>query len=97
MNAKEDEKWQALLSLSAPAFAGETTLPYGFMTRTLARLKTEKRQRDLMEKIGLRAFFASLAVLGITVCLTLSFHFQDRTDLEPGMRSIIQVENLQVS
>jgi len=94
---KEDEKWQALLSLSAPTFAGETTPPYGFMTRTLARLKTEKRQQELVERIGLRAFLASLAVLGVSVCLTFCLHLGNRGDLEPGINGLIQVENVQVS
>jgi len=94
---KEDEKWQALLAISTPTFAGETTPPYGFMTRTLARLKTEKRQQELIEKIGLRAFLASLAVLGLSICLTLCLHFTNQGDLEPGMNGFIQVENVQVS
>jgi len=96
---KEDEKWQALLLLSTPTFAGEETPSYGFITHTLARLKTEKRQYELMERIGLRAFLASLAVLGVSVCLTLCLHFENRNpgDLEPGLNSLIQAENVQVS
>lgn len=94
---KEDEKWQALLLLGAPTFAGETTPPYGFMTRALTQLKTEKRQRDLMEKIGVRAFLASLAILGASACLTLCLHLASHSDLEPGMRSFLQVEDVQVS
>lgn len=94
---KEDEKWQTLLLLSAPTFAGETTPPYGFMTRALAQLKTQKRQRDLMEKIGLRAFLTSLVILCASVCLTLCLHLASHSELEPGMRSFLQVEDVQVS
>ena len=45
MNTREDEKWQSLLARCAPTFTGEAEPPYGFMTRTLARLRTETRQQ----------------------------------------------------
>ncbi len=97
MNSNEDMKWQSLLASSAPAFAGEMTPPYGFLTRTLARLEEEQRQKQQLEKISLRAIFASMAALVITVGITLTLHLQRPTDLEPGVRSLIQVENVQVS
>jgi hypothetical protein len=97
MNVKEDIKWQLLLSSSASVFAGEETPLYGFLTSTLARLKEEKKRQEQLEKISLRALFASMAALAITAVITLSLHFQNPSDLEPGMRSLIQVENVQVS
>ena len=97
MNMKEDEKWQSLLLASAPTFAGETALPYGFLTSTLARLQEEKETQEQLEKIGLRALFASLVVLAITAAVTLDLHFQNKRDFEPGIRSLIQVENIQLS
>ena len=93
----EDSKWHSLLAQSAPTFAGETTPPYGFMTRTLARLSAEKREQNQFEKISLRALFASLAVLAVTVGVTVGVQLSDGADLEPGVRSILQVENISVS
>jgi hypothetical protein len=97
VNINEDQKWQSLLASSAPAFAGDTTPPYGFLTSTLTRLREEKRQREQLEKIGLRAIFISMVALAITVGITIDLHFQNRSDLEPGLRSLIQVENVQFS
>jgi len=97
MKMKEDEKWQSLLLSSAPTFVGDTTLPYGFLTSTLARLKEEKKEREQLEKIGLRALIASMVVLVVTVGVTLSLKFQNQSDLEPGIRSLIQVENVSLS
>lgn len=93
----EDEKWQSLLSRSASTFAGDTTPPYGFLTNTLARLKEEKRLEAEMDKISFRALFASMAALVIMVGITVSIHLHKSNDLEPGMRSLIQVENVQLS
>jgi len=95
MNMNEDEKWHSLLARSVPAFVGETEPPYGFTTAILARLA--ERESKQMEKIGLRAFFAALAVLAITTAVTLDLHFQSRGELEPGVRSLIQMENVPVS
>ncbi len=93
----EDTKWQTLLAQSAPTFAGETTPPYGFMTSTLARLSTERRDQTLMEKIGLRAILASLAVLAVTVAVSVGLQLTDHSDLDPGVRSLLQIENISVS
>ena len=97
MNAKEDMKWQALLASSSPAFTGEAIPPYGFLTSTMARLKEQKREQEQIEKISLRAIFASMATLVLTVSITLVLHFQSPRELEPGVRSLIQAENIQVS
>ncbi len=93
----EDGHWQNLLAASAPAFAGETEIPYGLTTRVLARLREETRQQDLMERIGLRALLASLAMLVAAGALTVALQDSNRTDLEPGLRSIVQVQDVPLS
>ena len=98
MNISEDEKWQSLLLRSTPTFTGEATPPYGFITGTLARLRAENRQKEELERIGWRALVASLAALGVAATVTLSVNFTDRGgDFEPGVRSLVQMENIQVS
>ena len=98
MNTREDEKWQSLLSRSTPTFTGEADPPYGFITGTLARLRTEKQQQEELERIGWRALLASVAALVIAATVTLGVNFRDRGgDLEPGVRSLVQMENIQVS
>lgn len=98
MKTREDEKWQSLIALSAPTFAGDTALPYGFMTSTLARIKAEKRECDMMEKIGLRAVFASLGALAVIAVVTLSLSdTSSHGDLDPGVRTLVQMENIPVS
>jgi len=98
MNTREDEKWQSLLLRSTPTFTGETTPPYGFVTGTLARLKVENRQQEELERIGWRALLASLAALVIVATVTVSVSFRNqRVDFEPGVRSLVQMENIQLS
>jgi hypothetical protein len=97
MNELEDTHWKNLLAMSSPAFAGEAHPPYGFTTRTLARLREETRQLETAERIGLRAVFASLFLLLLTVVGTLGVDQLNRGDLEPGLRSIVQVENVPLS
>ena len=97
MSINEDEKWQGLLLRSAPTFAGETTPPYGFVTSTLARLKAEKREREQLDLIGWRALLASLTALAAVVTITVGLQLQDRNDLDPGVRSIIEVANVPLS
>jgi len=98
MNTREDEKWQSLLLRSTPTFTGEAVLPYGFLTGTLARLRAEKWQREELERIGWRALLASLAALMVAATVTLSVSFRDqRVDFEPGVRSLVQMENIQLS
>lgn len=97
MNQNEDLHWQRLLALSAPTFAAETTPPYGFTTRFLAQLRAETRQRELFERIGVRAIFASIGMLVLTLGFSVGVKYLGRTDLEPGLRGIVQVENVPVS
>jgi hypothetical protein len=98
MNSREDEKWQNLLLRSTPTFAGEGAPLYGFVTGALARLRAEKRQQEELERIGWRALLASLAALIIAAAVTLSVNLTDRgSDFEPGVRSLVQMEHLQLS
>ena len=97
MSTKDEQFWQALLAQSAPAFAGETEPPYGFTTRILAAARDEKRQEKAMERVGLRALFASLAVVTLTAVVTIGWQMQDSRDLDPGVKSLALVENFQVS
>jgi len=98
MNINEDEKWQALLLRSTPTFAGEASPPYGFMTSALAQLRAEKRQQEELERIGWRALLAALAALAIAATVTLSMGLRDQGgDFDPGVRSLVQMENIQVS
>ena len=92
-----DDKWLNLLGRSASTFDGESEPPFGFVTQTLARLKTEKREREILEKIGLRAIFASLAILVATGGLTLGMHLQDRFEADPSLRGILQMEDFPIA
>ncbi|HEV3271600.1 MAG TPA: hypothetical protein VGZ93_05405 [Candidatus Methylacidiphilales bacterium] len=98
MNTKEDEKWQALLALSGPTFAGDAEPPYGFVTATLARLRAENRQQEEFERIGWRALLASLGALAVAATVTLSVNLHDRGgDFEPGVNGAVQMESIQLS
>jgi len=98
MNSPEDQKWQSLLRLGASTFAGETEPPYGLISQTLARLRAQERQQEDLERIGWRALLASFAALVIAATVTLSVAFQDQGgDFEPGVRSVLQMDNIQVS
>ncbi len=93
-----DEKWQQLLARSTSTFTGEATPPYGFITGTMAKIR-EGRQQQEAERIGWRALVASFVTLvgAAVVAVTVNFSQQSGYDLEPGMRSIVQVENIQLS
>jgi hypothetical protein len=98
MNAREDNKWHGLLLRSASTFAGASTPPYGFVTATVARLRVETRQQEEIERIGWRALLASLAALVIAAAVTFSLNTRDSGgDFDPGVRSLVQMENVQVS
>jgi len=92
-----DEKWQALLARATPTFAGEAAPPYGFATSTLARLRAETGERELLERIGLRALFASVAVLVAVAVFSVRLQPQSASDLDPGMKSVVQVDNIPIS
>ncbi len=99
MNTNYDNKWQTLLALSAPTFAGESSLPYGFMTSTLAQLRRERQQDRQLGRICWRAIFASLIVLAVSAGVTVGVHrhVNNGDDLDPGMRNVIAVENVPAS
>ncbi len=91
-----DDKWMNLLAAAAPTFAGEATPPFGFVTSTMARLRSEGGTVAEMERIGWRALMASLAALAVAMALAVVVNLE-RPDLEPGVNSLIQVENIPVS
>jgi hypothetical protein len=99
MNTNDPENiWKNLLAQSAPTFSPEPAAPYGFVTNTLAALRAEKRQQRDFERIGLRAIWAALATLGVTAVVTLSITLhQDKSDFDPGVRGLVQVDNLPYS
>lgn len=88
----QDDKWRNLLARSGPSFAAQTELPYGFVTSTLARLRSENRERELMERIGLRALLASFVILLVTAGFTW-MQLQDRVELEPGVNTLIKAHD----
>ena len=92
-----DEKWRALLARSTPTFTGDAAPPYGFVTSTLARLKAEKGEIDLLAKIGLRALFASLAILVAVAGLSVGIQLQDRMDFDPAVKSLLQADEVPIS
>jgi hypothetical protein len=95
MKSKEDQVWENLLAQSASSFDGETTPPYGLTTRILAAAREQRQQEALWERVGRRAIFASLAaVVGIAL---ITFVRHDSDDLDPAVRSVALVENVQVS
>jgi hypothetical protein len=99
MNPNEPEKiWKNILAQSASTFAGETDPPYGLVTSTLAALRAEGRQQREFERIGWRALLASLAALSVAAVLTLTVgRHNESSDFDPGVRSLVQVENLPYS
>jgi hypothetical protein len=93
----EDQAWQALLARSSSTFTGESTPPYGFITATTARLRAEQGQVAEMERIGWRALLASFGVLALAAAITFGVNTTDRNDFDPGVRTLVQVDNIQVS
>ncbi len=94
----EDQTWRELLAQSRPAFAGETEMPYGLVTRVLAGTRDQRRQRDALDRIGWRAILASLAMVAVTAGLTAGLQaMNDREEPEPGIQNLAMVENVQVS
>jgi hypothetical protein len=98
MNEHENQLWQKLVALSAPTYAGDESVPYGFTTRFLADWRAGgSRQCELVERIGFRALLASLSLLLLAAAAHFSVRYLNHTDLEPGLRGFVQVENVQVS
>jgi len=96
-NPQENEKWHALLERSKPTFEGDNALPFGFLTSTLARLKEEKRDRDLLERIGMRALFASMAILITVIGVSVGVQLQNRFDFDPAVQSLLQADDVPIS
>jgi hypothetical protein len=95
MKSKEDTTWEHLLARSAPTFVGETTPPFGLATRVLAAARDQRQQEAVWDRVGRRAIFTSLAaVVGIAL---LTFVRHDSDDLDPAVKSVALVEDIQVS
>jgi hypothetical protein len=94
MNQNPNSHWQNLVKLGAPAFKGDEAPPYGFTTHLLANLRSEEAQSKLIEKIGLRALFTSLATFAIICTLLICISYAQQPDLEPGIRSLLNIPNL---
>jgi hypothetical protein len=97
MNNLHDEKWHRLLACSEPTFQAEVTPPYGFITAAMGKLRSEQRQQQEIERIGWRALLASLAALIIAATVTFSTYQDPSSDFEPGVKGLVQMENIPVS
>lgn len=95
--SRQDNAWKALLAHSAPTFAGDAVPPFGFITSTLARLNSERSERELLERIGLRALFASLAILIAVAGVTVGVGLQEQADFDPAIKSALQWDTLPIS
>jgi len=93
----QDQRWQALLTRSTPTFVGDTTLPFGFLTQTLARIKSESREREIFERIGLRSLFVAISVLIAIVGVSISVQLQSRSDFDPAVKSLLQADDVPIS
>ncbi len=69
------------------------------MTGMLAQLRQEQQQEQQLGRLCWRAILASLAALVVSVGVTISVHrhFSHAGDFDPGMRGLIQMENVQAS
>jgi len=93
----EDTAWKALLAGSSSTFTGDATPPYGFVTSLTTRLRAEKGQQEELERIGWRALLASFGVLAVAVAITVGLNLAESNEFDPGVRGVVQVENIQVS
>jgi hypothetical protein len=94
-----DEKWHRLLARSTPTFDAQPTPPYGFVTSALAQLRVVNRPQEEAERIGWRALLLSLAALAMAAVVTVTVNFSEGSgsDLDPGVKTMVQVENFPVS
>ncbi len=96
MKTKEDRVWESLLAQSAPAFAAETTPPFGLATRVLAGVRDERQQVATWDRVGRRAIWASLTAVLIMGAVTMARH-ERHDDVDPTVRNLALVENVPVS
>jgi hypothetical protein len=95
MNTREENVWKSLLAQSAPTFAGDGAPPPGLATRVLAHAREARAQEATWERIGLRAIFASLALVVVMTAVTFANLRAD--DADAPVRGLAQLENVQVS
>jgi len=93
----EDAKWQALLARSSSTFVGESELPFGFLTSTLARIKAQNREREIFERIGIRSLFAAVAILAIVAGVSIGVQLRNPTDFDPALKSLLQANDVPIS
>ena len=94
---KMKTRWENLLIMSAAAFEPPAEPPFGLATAVLARLREEELSLALAERIGLRAIFASMGALVLVFIFAITAHHGQQNDFEPGLRSLVQVENVPLS
>ncbi len=94
---QHDEKWRAILGMAAPAYAVEAELPYGLVTKTLARVRAQRMEQQTMERTGLRALFAALAILAVAGGITFGLKHHHGPYMDPGINSIIEEDNVSIS
>jgi hypothetical protein len=97
MKTKEDFVWESLLAQSAPAFAAETTPPFGLTTRVLAAVREERQQAAAGDRVGRRAIWASLIAVLVLGAVTVARHQPRQDDVDLPVRNLALVENVQVS
>jgi hypothetical protein len=95
MNTREDNVWKSLLAQSATTFDGNLAPPFGLAARVLAGVRETRVQEAAWERIGLRAIFASLVAVAVMTAVTFAKVGHDDTDAP--VRSLAQLENVQVS
>ncbi len=97
INPQEDQKWQAFLARSNPTFVGDTDLPFAFLTNTLARIKAEKKEREIFERIGLRSLFAAMAILVAVIGVSIGVRMENHSDFDPAIKSALQADEVSIS
>jgi hypothetical protein len=95
MNTREDNVWKSLLAQSATTFDGDVTPPLGLATRVLAGVRETRVREASWERIGLGAILASLAAVMVMAVVTFASVGHD--DIDTPVRSLAQLENVQVS
>jgi hypothetical protein len=90
-------RWENLLAMSAATFEPPAEPAFGLATAVLARLREDELSQALAERIGLRAIFASVGALVLVFLFSVTAQHFQQNDFEPGLRSIVQVQNVPLS
>lgn len=92
-----DPRWQRLLAQSKPTYQPETEPPYGFVTRTLAQLRTRRAQQDVLERIGLRALWVSLGTFAAIATVTFLLSLTAPVDPDRSVERFAEVDTISYS